>query len=282
MFQTNLIKEKLTWFIEMAVVKAQRNGLLPESDLPHIELEHPQIANHGDYACNLPLKLARLVKANPLEIAEKISKLIPTFEEFEKIEVASPGFINFTLNNAWLAQQTEAILRNGPSYGNIDIAKGSRVQLEFVSVNPTGPLHVGHGRGAVMGSTLASVLGSAGYSVEKEYYVNDAGAQMEAFYRSLYARYRQALGFPDEIPPDGYHGDYMVELAREVIEEKGNTFLDLPLEQAIAEIGNVGLKKVLGVIEEDLEQLGVIFDIWFSEKSLYESESYQKSARMKN
>jgi len=272
-----MIKEKLTWFVELAVVKAQRKGSLPQFELPDIVLEHPQSTSHGDYACNLPLKLARLAKANPFEIAEEISKLIPPLEELEKVEVAPPGFINLTLSDKWLSQQTEGILRTGESYGNIDIAKGSRVQLEFVSVNPTGPLHVGHGRGAVMGSALASVLSSAGYAVEKEYYVNDAGAQMEAFYRSLYARYRQALGFPDEMPSDGYHGDYMVDLAREIIDQKGDSFLNLPSEQALAEIGQVGLEKVLDLLRKDLERLGVTFDIWFREKSLYGSESYEKS-----
>ena len=272
-----MLKHKLARLLEQAAVEAQQEGSLPQVALPEIVLEHPQSANHGDYACNLPLKLARIAKANPLEIGRKVSKLIPPIPEVEKVEVAPPGFINLTLRSDWLAQQADAIIQAGEAYGDIDIGEGARVQLEFVSVNPTGPLHVGHGRGAVMGSTLANVLGSAGYSVEREYYINDAGAQMEAFYRSLYARYRQALGFPDEIPPDGYHGDYMLELAREVVDEKGDIFLDLPYEQAIDKIGKVGLEKVLGSIGKDLEQLGVTFDLWFSEKSLYESESYQKS-----
>jgi arginyl-tRNA synthetase len=206
-----------------------------------------------------------------------VVKFIASTQEIEKIEVSPPGFINFTLRRDWLAQQVEVILKAGADYGNTNVGKGLRVQLEFVSVNPTGPLHVGHGRGAVLGSTLANVLAVAGYSVEKEYYVNDAGAQIDAFYRSLYARYQQVFDLPAEIPPDGYHGSYVMELAKEIIAEKGDSFLNLPYEQAITEIGKIGLEKVLDSIKADLRLLGVSFDIWFTEKSLYEGEQYQKA-----
>ena len=169
-------------------MEAQRRGMLPQVGLPEIGVEHPQSAAHGDYACSFPLKMARSAGVNPLEIAEKVVKVIGSIPEIEKVAVARPGFINLTLSSDWLAQQVEVILKSGESYGAIDVGQGVRVQLEFVSVNPTGPLHVGHGRGAILGDTLANVLLAAGYSAEKEYYVNDAGAQMEAFYRSLYAR----------------------------------------------------------------------------------------------
>ena len=272
-----MLKHKIAQLLEQAAVEAQQRGLLPRVALPEITVEHPQSLIYGDYACSFPLKLARTARVDPLDIAERMVKFIASTREIEKIEVAPPGFINFTLRRDWLAQQVEVILQAGEDYGNLEIGKGLRVQLEFVSVNPTGPLHVGHGRGAVLGSTLANVLAAAGYSVEKEYYVNDAGAQMDAFYRSLYARYQQAFDLPAEILPDGYHGSYVIELAKEIIAEKGDGFLTLPYEQAIGEIGKIGLKKVLDSIKADLGLLGVSFDVWFSEKSLYEGEQYQKA-----
>jgi arginyl-tRNA synthetase len=272
-----MLKHKITRLLEQAAVEAQQRGLLPQVALPEIGVEHPQSAVYGDYACSFPLKLARIAGVDPLDIAEKVVKFIASTQEIEKIEVAPPGFINFTLRSNWLAQQVEVILKAGADYGNTNIGEGLKVQLEFVSVNPTGPLHVGHGRGAVLGSTLANVLAVTGYSVEKEYYVNDAGTQVGAFYRSLYARYQQAFDLPAEIPPDGYHGSYVMELAKEIIAEKGDSFLNLSYEQAITEIGKIGLEKVLDSIEADLKLLGVSFDIWFSEKSLYEGGQYQKA-----
>jgi arginyl-tRNA synthetase len=265
-----MVRRKITRLLEEAVAEAQKQGLLPQVVLPEVMLERPQSAGHGDYASNFPMKLARVAKANPLSIAEKIVPLIQPIPELEKVEVARPGFINFTLRSGWLAQQVDVICAERDHFGAIDLGHGQKVQLEFVSVNPTGPLHVGHGRGAIMGDTLANVLSAAGYRVEKEYYVNDAGGQIGAFYRSLYARYREALGHPTEIPADGYHGSYVIDMAREIIAEKGDRFLKLPEAEAVAEIGAIGLKKVMGLIRSDLELLGVRFDVWFSEKSLYE------------
>jgi len=195
--------------------------------------------------------------------------------EIESMTVAPPGFINFTIKNDWLARQVETILQAEESFGNIDLDRGSRVQLEFVSVNPTGPLHVGHGRGAILGSTLANVLSAAGHSVEKEYYINDAGSQMDAFYQTLYARYQQCLNIEAEIPSEGYIGSYMVDLARDIIAEEGNKFLTLPAEEAVAQLGKLGLDRMVKEIKDDLELLGVTFDVWFSEQSLYEQGQYE-------
>ena len=149
--------------------------------------------------------------------------------------------------------------------------------MEFVSVNPTGPLHVGHGRGAVLGGTLANVLKAAGYSVEKEYYVNDAGNQMTSFYRSLYARYQQELGHAAELPADGYRGEYVVDLAREIVAEVDGGLLELPEEVALDRIGRMGLRKAQDSIRRDLDLLGVTFDVWFSEQSLYDSGQFQRT-----
>ncbi len=272
-----MIRQKLAETLEQAVIEAQAKGQLPPVAMPEIALEHPQNPEHGDYASSLPLKLARSVRMPPLEIAEIMVKLLPQIEGVDRVSVAAPGFINFYLTGEWLARQVEDILSAGQAYGNLDLGEGSKVQLEFVSVNPTGPIHVGHGRGAVLGSSLANVLSAAGYSVEKEYYVNDAGNQMDAFYRSLHCRYLQALGTECEMPADGYHGSYPVELAEEIIAEKGNVFLDLPSEEAVQELGKIGLGKAITAIGSDLESLGVSFDIWFSERSLYEKGQYERA-----
>ncbi|MFC2059125.1 arginine--tRNA ligase [Chloroflexota bacterium] len=270
-----MIKHKIAQILKEAAVQAQEKGLLPPVALPEITLEHPQNPQHGDYASTLPLKLAKAGRLNPLTIAQKLADLLPRTEELESISVAAPGFINFVIAKKWLTRQVEEIISAGEDYGNLDLGSGSRVQLEFVSVNPTGPLHVGHGRGAVLGSTLASVIKSAGYYVESEYYVNDAGSQMNSFYRSLYARYCQALGREAELPPDGYQGENLVELAKEIITEKGDTLLALPPDEATREIGAIGQDKVMAAIRADLELLGVVFDVWFSERTLFEQGQYK-------
>ncbi|MGD9118615.1 MAG: arginine--tRNA ligase, partial [Dehalococcoidia bacterium] len=199
-----MIKQQIIKLLKKAAAEAQKSGKLPSVALPEIAIEHPQNPEHGDYASSFPLKLARTVGVKPLTIAEDVAAFIKPTPEIESITVAPPGFINFTLKNDWLTEQVDTIRDDGDAYGNMNLGKGSRVQLEFVSVNPTGPLHVGHGRGAILGSTLANVLSAIGYNVEKEYYVNDAGSQMLAFYRSLYARYQQALGEEAEMPAEGY------------------------------------------------------------------------------
>jgi arginyl-tRNA synthetase len=271
-----MIRRRIIELLKKAASKAQKSGKFPSVALPEITIEHPQNPEHGDYASSFPLKLARTIGVKPLTIAEDVAAFIKPTPEIESVTVALPGFINFTLKSDWLTQQVDAIREAGDAYGNMNLGKGSRVQLEFVSVNPTGPLHVGHGRGAILGSTLANVLSSAGYNVEKEYYVNDAGSQMAAFYRSLYARYQQALGKEAEMPADGYFGQYMIDLAKEIIAEKKDSFLSMPTEKAIAELGKLGLEKIMAQIRGDLGLLRVSFDVWFSEQSLYDNGQYKK------
>ena len=271
-----IVKQKLVYLLEQAAEKAQKSGKLPSLSLPDISIEHPQKPEHGDYASSLPLKLARATGLNPLAIAGSIASFIAPTPEIARVAVAPPGFINFTLKSDWLTQQVDYILSAVDSYGNIDVGQGSRVQIEFVSVNPTGPLHVGHGRGAILGSTLANVLTAAGYYVEKEYYINDAGSQIKAFGRSLYTRYQQSLGTPAEMPSEGYFGNYMVELAKEITSEEGDRFLNLPEVEAVSRIGQIGLEKLISQIKSDLELLGVSFDVWFSERSLYDNEGLKK------
>jgi arginyl-tRNA synthetase len=275
-----MIRQRIIELLAQAANKAQESGKLPSVAVPEITIEHPQNPAHGDYASSLPLKLARATGTNPLAIAEALVGLISPAPEVEAVTVAPPGFINFTLKDGWLNHQVDAVLTAGEAYGNIKLGKGSRVQLEFVSVNPTGPLHVGHGRGAILGNTLANVLAAAGYKVEKEYYINDAGSQMDAFYRSLYARYQQALGVDAEMPPDGYLGDYVTDLAKEIIAEEGDQFLSLPPEKAVPQIGKIGLGKMIDQIKGDLELLGVSFDVWFSEQSLFDNSQYKKVMKL--
>jgi arginyl-tRNA synthetase len=276
------VKQKLIGLLTEATRQAQQEGKLPAVSLPEVTLEHPQNMAHGDYASSIPLKLARSVGMNPLAIAKEIADRIAPTPEVARINVAPPGFINFTLKPEWLTQRVESILQARDKYGSIDFSKNARVQLEFVSVNPTGPLHVGHGRGAILGSTLANVLNLAGYQCEKEYYINDAGAQMTAFYLSLYARYKEAFGRSYEMPANGYMGSYMVDLAKEIIGEKGDLFLKMPESEAIRELGQIGLTKMIASIKKDLEILGVTFDVWFSEKSLFAGGQYQSVMSLLN
>jgi arginyl-tRNA synthetase len=254
--------------------------VLAVTTLPEVIVERPQNPEHGDYASSLPLKLARTTDIAPLSIAEKVLEFLPPLPEVTKIVVVAPGFINFKLSSDWLTKQVAAILDAGDSYGNIDLGDGRPVQIEFVSVNPTGPLHVGHGRGAVLGSTLANVLGAANYAVEKEYYINDAGSQLDAFSRSLYVRYQQCLGVDAEMPSDGYLGNYMVDLAKEIIEKEGKRFLAMPGDAALRELGAIGVAEVMGMIRQVLELLGVEFDVWFSEQSLYKNGQYEKAMKL--
>jgi len=271
-----VLKDRIAQLVCQAAAEAQSRGLLPEVALPEIIIERPQISEHGDYASSLPLKLARSAHMDPYTIAQHLSGLISPSAEIEKVMAARPGYINFVLKGDWLAQQVDTILEQGQNYGAIDLGKKTRVQLEFVSVNPTGPLHVGHGRGAVLGSALAMVLSAAGYYVEKEYYINDAGAQIEHFRRSLVCRYQQGMGLPVEMPAEGYVGGYMVDLASEIIVEYGDRLSKLSPEKASAEVGRIGLDKMLSKIKADLELVGVVFDLWFNESSLFKGSQYSR------
>ena len=263
------LKQRLIELIEQAAKKA-----FPQAVLPEVTLEHPRNPEHGDYASNLALRLAQELKRKPLDIANDIAALLTSAPEIERANPAPPGFINFTVSTSWLTGQVEPIITAGDAFGMIDLGRGKSIQLEFVSANPTGPLHVGHGRGGVLGSTLANVLAAAGYRVSTEFYVNDAGSQIDAFYRSLYARYRQCLGVDAQVPEDGYHGSYMVDLAEEIAADKGDMFLKLPESEAVTQLGQAGLKRMTEQIKTDLESLRINFDVWFNEQSLFDNGQY--------
>jgi arginyl-tRNA synthetase len=271
-----MTKNDLVALIQQAIAAAQAAGDLPPFDPPEVSVDHPKEPGHGDYDCPVAMKLARVAKMPPLKIAQVIARHLPAADFLSRVEVAPPGFLNFTLSERWLAQQVEAILNEGESFGQVDIGRGKRVQVEFVSVNPTGPIHIGHARGAALGDSLARLLAAAGYQVQREYYFNDAGSQMDKFYHSLYARYCQALGQDEPVPEDGYHGNYMLDLAREIVAEQGDRFLSLPREQAIAELAPLGAGRMIGIIKEDLARMGVQFDCWFLERSVYSGGQYEK------
>ncbi|MBA7617799.1 MAG: arginine--tRNA ligase [Calditrichaeota bacterium] len=270
-----MLKQTLIELLTRAAAEAQKSGRLPPAILPEVTIERPQHPEHGDYASSICLKMARATGVNPMTIAQEIVSLIAPTPEVASIAVAPPGFINFTLKDDWLTRQVASVLDEGDAYGNIELGEGSRIQIEFVSVNPTGPLHVGHGRGAILGSTLANVLTAAGYQVEKEHYTNDAGSQIDTFARSLYTRYQQCANIDAEMPADGYLGNYVTDLAKVIMAEEGDRFLKLPEAEAISQIGQLGLEKMLSQIKADLELLGVTFDVWFSERSLYDNQQYQ-------
>ncbi len=267
-------KNRLSEALCQAAQEAGVQRLVGNVSLPEITIERPARPEYGDYASSLPLKLARLTGLKPIDIANEIVKNLPPLEDVEKIEVAAPGFINFTVSRNWLTGLVDFICDVDETYGNIKLGDKS-IQIEFVSGNPTGPLHVGHGRGAVLGSTLANILKAAGYRVTTEYYINDAGSQLEAFHRTLYARYLQCMGKEAELPANGYHGNYMVDLAHQIATEYGDKYLLMDEDEAILAIGKLGIERVMEWIKRDLKALGISFDVWFSEKELFDRGQFE-------
>ena len=261
--------------VHQAVEAARKDGVLRLETTPEIQVEHPGNAEHGDFATNLPLRLARATRIKPLDLAQELISRIPHSERVASVEAAAPGFINFRLKESWLQEQVEAVRQAEAVFGNIPMGDGERIMVEFVSVNPTGPVHVGHTRGAVLGSALANVLQAAGFDVTREYYVNDAGSQMDAFYRSVLARYLQIHGRNVSLPPNGYMGEYITDLAGEIRDSEGDRFVNLSEDQSVRDIGDIARQKMVALIREDLAQIGVNFDNWFSEGSLYSEGQYE-------
>ncbi|MGQ9681139.1 MAG: arginine--tRNA ligase [Anaerolineae bacterium] len=265
-----LLNEDLARRLQAAIRNAQQAGALPEFDVPEVPVERPKQAAHGDFASPIGMQLARLARQAPLRIAEAIVAHWEPPAFIGRVEVVAPGYINMVLSADWLAQQIDTVRRLGPQFGNVDVGRAQRMQVEYVSANPVGPLTVGSARNAVLGDALASVLSAAGYEVQREYYVNDAGSRIRAFAASLYARYAQALGGAEPVPEDGYHGHYMIEWGRRLAQEAGDRFLLMPREQALEELNRRGLEMSLDSIRGDLASMGVVYDRWFSERSLYD------------
>ena len=275
------LRDQIAELVKQALDAAQASDALPRVDIDDIAVERPQNVEHGDFATSLPLKLARPMRMNPMQIAERIAEKLSNGSEgadlLQSATVARPGFINFTLKHSWLQGQVEAIRASGSGFGNIAVGEGKKVQVEFVSANPVGPLHIAHARGGVIGSALANILAAAGYDVTREYYFNDAGAQIGHFARTLRARYLQQCGRDAEVPEDGYHGEYMVDLAAEIFGEEGERFLDVEEADALDELGALGVAKFMARIREDLVRLRIEFDEWFNEKTLFVNGQFENS-----
>jgi arginyl-tRNA synthetase len=270
-----VLRDQITRMIEKGLRSAQKAGALPTFDLPPVAVERPKQAEHGDYSSPVCMGLARYARMAPVEIARRLLVHVERPEPVGEIEVVHPGFINIRLEPGWIARQVDAILAAGETWGAIDLGRGKRVQVEFGSANPTGPLHVGFGRNVVLGDTIASVLEAAGYEVQREYYVNDAGTQMRLFAESLYARYAQALGQEAEFPLDGYRGQYIIDWAGQIVQSEGDRFLHMEREEALHAIGELGLKeKVLRSIRHDINMLNIHYDGWFHERTLYEGHQF--------
>ena len=271
------IRDHIAALVGSALADAQARGLLPDADVEGPLVERPQRADHGDFASSVPMRLARPMRMSPMEIAGRIVDAMAGDETVDSVSIAPPGFVNVALSPDWLARQVDAVVRAGASYGDVDAGAGRSIQIEFVSVNPTGPIHVGHARGAVFGSALAEVMAAAGYDVQREYYFNDAGSQMERFDRSLLARYLQQHGRDAEAPADGYVGEYMVDLAREIVDEVGDRYLDAPEDEAAAGVGALGLRRMTAAARDDMRDLRVVYDNWFTERSLYENGQFDRA-----
>lgn len=271
-----MIRHEIVKLVKEAAERACQDGTLPDIALPEIVIERPQRPEHGDYATNLPLQLARAAHANPIELAKTLAAKLAASDAIDRVEVKPPGFVNFHLSEAWLAKQVDAILAAGAGFARAPVGHGEKVQVEFVSANPTGPLHAGNGRWAAMGSTLVRVLQAAGFTVEAEYYFNDAGTQIETFGRTLYARYQQLFGRDEPIPEDGYVGSYMVQLAEQAKQQFGDTHLRPVGEPAPEELGRWAIEQVMDWIKRDLAELGVHYDVWYREQTVYETGYYDK------
>jgi len=253
-----------------ALQALQADGVLAGGlDFANIEVAPPRDAAHGDLACNAALVLAKAAKAKPRDIADKLAAKLGAEAEVEKIEVAGPGFLNLSLRPAFWHGVVKAILQEGVDYGRADLGTGEPVDVEYVSANPTGPLHVGHGRGAVFGDALCNLLQFAGYEVTREYYVNDAGAQVDALARSAYLRYREAMGEDiGEIPAGLYPGDYLKPVGTALAKEHGPSLLNLPEPRWLPLVREATVAAMLATIKEDLAALDMRHDVFFSERSL--------------
>ena len=273
----NIIEETqsaLRQGVAAACAQAMAAGTLPEAELPDFVIETPKDEKNGDFSTNLAMQLTRILRQNPRKIAEAIVGGIDLPGLVERVEIAGPGFINFYLVPGWLNRVLPAIQEEDADYGKSNAGGGERVQVEFVSANPTGLLHMGNARGGALGDTLAAVLNEAGYVCDKEYYINDAGNQVENLGKSVEARYFELLGRDDyQIPEDGYHGKDIIATAQRLLDEKGEALVDLPEAERRELMKNYALREKVAGIRGSLENFGVVFDNWFSEQSLHDAGS---------
>ena len=264
------IKDTLLAAIENAAKAAISEGVFPEADLPNIILEVPPKKELGDFATNFAMQSAKAFRMNPRKIAEEVTGRI-SGDWLERIEIAGPGFINFFLKSNVLYDGLAAIMKRGQGFGQLPKKDMAPVQVEYVSANPTGPLHVGHGRGAAAGSALVNVMRAAGYPVTSEYYINDAGNQINNLALSVNHRYLELLGkaTEDTFPENGYHGADIIDTARRIIKKDGEKYLNMSEEERLGIFKELALKEKLAALKEDLEAFNCTFDVWYSERTLH-------------
>ncbi|MDG4721630.1 MULTISPECIES: arginine--tRNA ligase [Thalassospira] len=265
--------------IENQLLALEKEGVLPAgSDTSRVTVEPPRDASHGDAATNAAMLLSKAAGLKPRDLAEKLAEKLREIDHIENVEIAGPGFINLRMaDQFWLSQITK-VLELGTAYGQSDLGKGEKINVEYVSANPTGPMHVGHCRGAVVGDVLANLLGKAGYAVTKEYYTNDAGAQVDVLARSLHLRYREALGEDiGEIPQGLYPGDYLVEPGQKMAKRDGDKWVNAPEEEWLEEFRGFAIVEMMALIREDLRLLGVSHDVFTSEDGLVKAGKVQSA-----
>ena len=257
-----------------AVREAASEKGISLSELPEIVFEKPRREEQGDLSTNCAMQMSRLLGEKPAVLAKKIAASLSDNPYLDRVETAGPGFINFFLSPKWMGEVLTDILAAGEKWGRSDLGRGRKVQVEFVSANPTGPLHVGHGRGAAVGDMIAGILEFTGWKVEREYYINDAGLQMDLLGLSTQARYFEIAGSSEKVPfpEDGYRGQYIYHMAEEIRSREGDRFLAMPPGESLPFFRTWSGEAILESIRKDLADFGVNFDVWFSEKTLYERD----------
>ena len=267
------VTEQVRKEIEQGILQAKADGRFDFAEMPAFIVEVPKDKSHGDFATNAAMLLTKQAKMKPRDIAQAIvDSLNKDSKLIEKVEIAGPGFINFYLSQNWLYDILPVVEAQDIAYGSVDIGKGEKVQVEFVSANPTGLLHMGNARGGALGDSLANLLKMAGYDVTKEFYINDAGNQIVNLGLSLEARYRQLLGETDcEIPENGYHGQDIIDTAQRIVDAVGDSYLQLPEAERQEKMIATALDEKIAAIKSGLAEFGVEYDVWFSETTLHES-----------
>lgn len=263
------IRESLEGVLKQSLSAAVQTGALPLDEVPEPTLERPREEGHGDWACTVAMRLAKAARMNPRQIAQILVDNLPENDLIESVEIAGPGFINLTLSPAVFQGVVAQVREEGCDYGKSTLPEPCKVDLEYVSANPTGPMHVGHGRWAALGDAIAHVMRHAGYEVDEEFYINDQGNQMNVFADSLVVRYQQALGLDVEMPEASYGGGYVKELAQQIIDKDGDKWLSADEEERRVAFREMGYAAMLDSVKETLELFGNHFDTWFSERSLF-------------
>ena len=264
------MKDAISILVRNAVQAAVDAGELPFAEIPDPALERPRDASHGDWATSIALRSSKAARMNPRQVADIVSAHMAGHADIAAVEIAGPGFINIRLSDAALMRVVREAREEGADFGRIDLGQGKRVQVEFVSANPVGPLHVGHGRWAALGDSMARVLAHAGWSVQREFYVNDAGVQMDIFAKSVTARYLELCGDNVTFEPEWYQGAYITEIAREIHNDEGARWYDAVPATRESHFREKAYLAVLGHLKQVLSGMGVEFDVWFSERTLHE------------